>query len=62
MRLMEQSSEARSDGRNLVVEMRSQVIKEIDEAERDFQKVQAVLADFDEETVRIIRVNAGLDD
>lgn len=62
MRLMEQSSEARSNGRNLVVEMRNQVIKEIEEAERDLQRVQAVLADFDEETVRIIRANAGLDD
>jgi hypothetical protein len=59
---MEQSSEARSNGRNLVVEMRNQVIKEINEAERDLRKVQAVLADFDEETIRIIRANAGLDD
>jgi hypothetical protein len=62
MRLMEQSSEARSNGRNLVIEMRNQVIKEIDEAERDLRKVQAVLGDFDEETIRIIRANAGLDD
>lgn len=62
MRLMEQSSDARSKGRNLVIEMRNQVIKKIEEAERDLRKVQAVLADFDEETVRIIRANAGLDD
>lgn len=62
MRLMEQSSDARSKGRNLVIEMRNQVIKKIEEAERDLRKVQAVLVDFDEETVRIIRANAGLDD
>jgi hypothetical protein len=62
MRLMEQSSKARSGGRNLVVEMRNQVLKEIKEAERDLQKVHRVLGDFDEETVRIIRANAGLDE
>lgn len=62
MRLMEQSAEARSGGRNLVVEMRKQVLKEIEEAERDLQKVQHVLGDFDEATVKIIRANAGFDD
>lgn len=61
MRLMQQASAARSDGRNLVAEMRNQVIKELREAELDFQRVEAVLNDFDEETVRIIRSNAGLD-
>ena len=61
MRLMQQASAARSDGRNLVAEMRNQVIKELEEAELDLQKVEAVLRDFDDETVRIIRSNAGLD-
>jgi hypothetical protein len=61
MRLMQQASAARADGRNLVVEMRNQVIQELKEAELDLQKVEAVLSDFDEETVRIIRSNAGLD-
>jgi hypothetical protein len=41
--------------------MRNQVIKELKEAERDLEKVEAVLSDFDQETVRIIRANAGLD-
>lgn len=62
MRLMQQASAARSGGRNLVAEMRNQVIKELQEAELDLQRVAAVLGDFDEETVRIIRANAGLDD
>jgi hypothetical protein len=61
MRLMEQSAEARASGRNLVVEMRNQVLKEIEEAERDLRKVEAALADFDDATVKIIRANAGLD-
>jgi hypothetical protein len=60
MRLMQLASAARADGRNLVVEMRNQVIQELKEAELDLQKVEAVLSDFDEETVRIIRSNAGL--
>lgn len=61
MRLMQEASAARSDGRNLVVEMRNQVIKELKEAELDLERVEAVLGDFDQETVRIIRANAGLD-
>jgi hypothetical protein len=61
MRLMQQASAARSGGRNLVVEMRNQVIQELKEAELDLEKVEAVLSDFDDETVRIIRSNAGLD-
>lgn len=61
MRLMQQASAARSDGRNLVAEMRNQVIQELQQAELDLQQVEAVLSDFDEETVRIIRANAGLD-
>ena len=61
MRLMQQASAARSDGRNLIVEMRNQVIEELKEAELDLERVEAVLGDFDDETVRIIRSNAGLD-
>lgn len=61
MRIMEQASDARTSGRNLVAEMRNQVIKELEEARRDLKKVEAVLKDFDEDTVRIIRSNAGLD-
>ena len=61
MRLMQQASAARSDGRNLIVEMRNQVIEELKEAELDLERVEAVLGDFDDETVRIIRSNVGLD-
>ena len=61
MRLMQEASAARCDGRNLVAEMRNQVIKELKEAELDLERVEAVLSDFDQETIRIIRANAGLD-
>ena len=61
MHLMQEASAARSDGRNLVAEMRNQVIQELKQAEVDLERVEAVLSDFDEETVRIIRSNAGLD-
>jgi hypothetical protein len=40
--------------------MRNQVIQELKEAQLDLEKVEAVLSDFAEETVRIIRSNAGL--
>ena len=54
--------EARSVGRNLVAEMRNQVLKELDEARLDLSRVEDAIGAFDDKTVRIIRSNAGLDD
>ncbi len=61
-RLMAEVREARLAGRNLVVEMRNQVLKELDEARLDLARVEDAVNQFDQETVRIIRANAGLDD
>ena len=60
--LVRQAREARLVGRNLVVEMRNEVLKELDEARLDLARVEDAIGAFDDETVRIIRANAGLED
>lgn len=58
--LMREADDARRHGRNYIVEMRRQVLDETQQAEQDLQEVEQALAAFDQETVKIIRANAGL--
>ncbi len=62
VQLMAQVKQARLAGRNLVVEMRNEVLKELDEARLDLARVEDAVNGFDDETVKIIRTNAGLGD
>ena len=54
------ADEARGRGRNFVVEMRNQVIEELEQARADLEKVEEALAGFDGDVVKLIRANAGL--
>jgi hypothetical protein len=58
--LLRQAQQARRHGRNMIAELRNQVVQELDQARQDLQRVEAALADLDGDAVRIIRANAGL--
>ena len=58
--LQRQADEARARGRNIIAEMRAQVIAELDEARKDLAQVEEALAGLDDATVKIIRTCAGL--
>lgn len=58
--LKREADEARRKGGNYIVEMRRQVLEETEHAEKDLVAVEEALAQMDDETVKIIRSNAGL--
>lgn len=60
--LMREAQDARSKGRNYIVEMRRQVLDETEQAQRDLEGVEQALAELDQETVKVIRANSGLEE
>lgn len=60
-RIMDEAEHARGQGRNLVAELRSRVMADLEETRADLAKVEEAMSDLDAPTVRLIRKNAGLD-
>ena len=58
--LKREADAARAVGKNFIVEMRKQVLHELEEAEADLAKVEDALASLDGEVVKIIRSNSHL--
>ena len=54
-RIMEEHERRRAVGRNLIVEMRRQIATELEEAQRELERLDAALGDLDEDLRQVVR-------
>lgn len=59
-RLLEEQERARTAGRNLVLEMRSQILRELEDAYRDHDRAQAAIEALEPAVRGAVRAEAGL--
>ena len=57
--LMQQVEQAKDTGFDLLGHMNEQVNEQIQQAEEDYERVQAALENLDGDTTRVVKINAG---
>lgn len=59
-RLMEEHEQARTEGRNLILEMRQQIQQELEDAYRDLERVRQAIGDLEPERRAVVEEEIGI--